>query len=57
MQYLIIKLKVKLVNIDNVKCKEVVSSLRMKSWAEKVLETVNCFVFLKCKLILVIRAC
>jgi hypothetical protein len=57
MQYLIIKLKVKLVNIDNVKCKEVVSSLRMKSWAEKVLETVNCFDFLKCKLILVVRAC
>jgi hypothetical protein len=34
---------------------EQISGVPMKSWAEKALETVNCFAFLRCKLTIAIR--
>jgi hypothetical protein len=34
----------------------IISGLQMKSWTGKALETVNCFAFLKCKLIVVLTA-
>jgi hypothetical protein len=34
-----------------------ISGVQMKSWAGEALETVNCFVFLKCTLTVVIGVC